>query len=572
MLQPSALESWKHVDASSYVNSIDFTGIFVATDISWSKQLSLLGNTSLDPIVGQLLSLACFSTHALKAVVTAFQQRSAIGNPHAIRDVGRVHLPPGAETSIVTGVAKAWHVAGIAPSFFSLRQAMTRRLLEIRELASREAVLGATGQQQRLASISYLHLHFLQAAAYAIELFEDEAGIPTGKWAYSFDELELAPESIQQELVSSIRSTDDRFLFKLALNPFTNNSYLLQAPSSPAPGQDFDQISLWYAEKRSAYSFCEGLWSELANQKGVKEWTPRQVLGGSYFEAPNDEDGDEGSAYAPGSRWAKRFKALAAKDQTFREHLAQRKVDLGRLHLMNHEVRAAEIRKIAPIVALRDFYRREDAFDEEPPNSGRSRKSVRLYVGADSIFALSEGNPRIFIGLVGELLDIAVRKKVLPVSPRIQADQLLETAEKFSAMLRTIPVEPSRSKPSIGVLPLLRTIGRYFHEDAIKGDFKAEPCGSFSVDARTTDDLLNVLGQALNAGAIIYVPDDEGQIIVTSLRGKRFRLSYLLAPLYGFPIRLGRKSALSSILSRSQVAEGDVGPIQLQFLEKDENA
>jgi hypothetical protein len=572
MLQPSALESWKHVDAGNYVNSIDFTGIFVATDISWSKQLSLLGRGVLEPSIAQLLSLACFTTHALKAVVTAFQQRMGIGNSQSIRDIGRVNLVPGTESLIVSEVAKTWHVVGITPSFFSLRQAMTRRLLEIREVASREAVLGSVGQQERLADIPYLHLHFLQAAAYAIEVFEDEAGISAGKWAYSFDELELAPESIQQELVSSIRSTDERFLFKLALNPFTSNSYLLQAPSSPAPGQDFDQISLWYAERRSARAFCEGLWTELANQKGVKDWTPRAVLGGSYFEAPSEESEDERAAYAPGSRWAKRFKALAAKDQTFRAHLAQRGIDLARLHLMDHEVRAAEIRKIAPIVALRDFYRKGDEPDDEPPNSARSRKTVRPYVGADSIFALSEGNPRIFIGLVGVLLDIAIRKGVLPISPSVQADQILETAEKFSAMLRTIPVEPSRSRPSIGVIPLLRTIARYFHADAIKGDFKAEPCGSFGVDARTADDLLVVLGQALNAGAIIYVPDDEGQIIVTSLRGKRFRLSYLLAPLYGFPIRLGRKVALSSILGTSQVVPTDAGPVQMEFIERDENA
>ena len=55
----------------------------------------------------------------------------------------------------------------------------------------------------------------------------------------------------------------------------------------------------------------------------------------------------------------------------------------------------------------------------------------------------------------------------------------------------------------------------------------------------------------MNAGAIIYVPDDEGKVILTSLRGKKFRLSYLLAPIYGFPIRLGREIALSRILGIS---------------------
>jgi hypothetical protein len=69
------------------------------------------------------------------------------------------------------------------------------------------------------------------------------------------------------------------------------------------------------------------------------------------------------------------------------------------------------------------------------------------------------------------------------------------------------------------------------------------------VDANASEGVLAALGQALNSGAIVYVPDDESQLILTSLRGKRFRLSYLLAPVYGFPIRLGKAVALSAILN-----------------------
>src|ERR1700720_26306 len=43
MLQPQALANWKHEDAAKMKNQIDFTGIFVATDIGWSAQLSSLG-------------------------------------------------------------------------------------------------------------------------------------------------------------------------------------------------------------------------------------------------------------------------------------------------------------------------------------------------------------------------------------------------------------------------------------------------------------------------------------------------------------------------------------------------
>jgi hypothetical protein len=39
------------------------------------------------------------------------------------------------------------------------------------------------------------------------------------------------------------------------------------------------------------------------------------------------------------------------------------------------------------------------------------------------------------------------------------------------------------------------------------------------------------------------------------LRGKRFRLSYMLAPGYGLPLNLGRPMALSQILERASKNE-----------------
>jgi len=49
-------------------------------------------------------------------------------------------------------------------------------------------------------------------------------------------------------------------------------------------------------------------------------------------------------------------------------------------------------------------------------------------------------------------------------------------------------------------------------------------------------------------GAIVYVPDEEQNVLIRSLKGKRFRLSYLLAANYWNPIRLGRALSLSAML------------------------
>jgi hypothetical protein len=205
---------------------------------------------------------------------------------------------------------------------------------------------------------------------------------------------------------------------------------------------------------------------------------------------------------------------------------------------------------MAPIVAVREFYRRRDMAGAVKKQSKRSRKSALLYAGADSLFAITEGNPRWFIGIVGRLLSTPIHNDRIDLLP--QADEIVRAGQQFAAMLRTIPVSRhAGSGAPQGVLSNIRVIGRFFHNQVVKEDFRPEPPGTFIVDAThlgISDDLLDSLGKALNAGALVYVPDDEGQLILNSLRGKRFRLSYLLASIYELPIRLGNEVALTTVL------------------------
>jgi len=72
---------------------------------------------------------------------------------------------------------------------------------------------------------------------------------------------------------------------------------------------------------------------------------------------------------------------------------------------------------------------------------------------------------------------------------------------------------------------------------------------TFTVDSFVKDDIASMLSQALNAGAIVYIPEKPSDnLILTSLRGKRFRISYLLAPTLKLPLRLGRSIALSRVI------------------------
>jgi hypothetical protein len=118
-------------------------------------------------------------------------------------------------------------------------------------------------------------------------------------------------------------------------------------------------------------------------------------------------------------------------------------------------------------------------------------------------------------------------------------------------MLKTIPCPPIGNSAR-GLLSLLDRIGNYISDATIDKPFTADPPSTFIIDSDLEDELVDALGKALNAGAIIYAPNDARDSIITSLRGKRFRLSYLLAPYYYTPLSLGPSRRLRTILESSK--------------------
>lgn len=80
---------------------------------------------------------------------------------------------------------------------------------------------------------------------------------------------------------------------------------------------------------------------------------------------------------------------------------------------------------------------------------------------------------------------------------------------------------------------------------------------SFVVDERVSDDVEHALRIAVNHGAIVcyQIAADVGGF--RTLRGLRFRLTYLLAPVFKLPMRKSRAVSLSTILEAKPEAPVD---------------
>jgi len=550
MLQGAALEAWRRPEGTKFRESVDFTGVFIPADRSWSAQIDSVGEALSDEH-RRLLGIATFTTHVLRAVVMAISYRVHPPDDPTLTPHRRVKLGRMDEAAFVRELADAWNASLAVPSLLSLQHTLTARLSSIQQIHSTERTRGPEGRNERLAQMSFLHLDFLAGVSVAAALF-DSFDSHQGKWALLFDELELAPPWIRESLIGSLRSTDDRLIFKLSLSPFSADVNRLNEVLAPRPGQDFDPIPLWYANKEQGYAFCDKLFRSILRARGIRGTSPIDLLGRSEFETPVKEFQKTTTAYQPRSRLQKRFADLAAVDKTFRRYLAEHSIDLDRLHELGGDQRAAEIRKITGLVAVRYAFRAADSHTGQggrPVRQERSRKNPTLYRGATALYAMVEGNPRWLIGIVSSILD-AEQAKERPVDPAIQAHEVMRAANRFRAFLKTIPCPAIAGQSAHrGVLSVLDPIGQYFHDRVVTDTFNPDAPGTFTVDSTATADLLRALSDALNAGAIIYVPFGTEPVVLDSLRGKRFRIAYLLAAHYGLPLHLGRAVSLRTIFT-----------------------
>lgn len=551
MLQPAAFAMWKHGQAARYRSMLNFAGVFIPADVSWGAQLNALGYGRLSPMHHRALSIAAFTTHVHRSLVETASSLITTVDPRS----GRTRkIESAAQADAVRSISVIWRLAPEIPSFSALKLALSSRLVDIRLLANQGIHIGPDELNRRIAESEYLHVSVIDSVSAFVDVINGLLGNDSAKWALLFDELEIAPDWIQDELMRSLRSlADQRILFKLAISPVSSCARPILADAlSPAIQHDVKEIRLWSSQRQEMYKFCRDLWLSVAKARGHSTLRPEVALGASYFSPEGPAQTKD--PYGTGSEWARRFASLADKDRSFREYMSTSGVDPMSLHSAPIELRDSVIRKLAPIVAIREYFRAADDSGREL----RSRKAETVYSGADSIFAASEGNPRWFIGIAEKLLG-SLSPPDLRVSPATQAREISNTAERFLSMLATIPVSGKLLRNEDNPFQrLLDSIGEYFHARIVLDAFTPDPPLCFIVDESVGEQLAKRLEVLLNCGAIIYLPEPGEPFALKSLYQKRFRLSYLLATRYRLPLRLGKSIELSRILGGSEKANLDL--------------
>jgi hypothetical protein len=558
MLTLPALANWEISRYETVIPRTDFVGIFVPADRGWHAQLKNAAGEEGDTLtVGRV----AFTTHVLSSLIQTLRDaRFLQASANKMFVSAPAILSEEKETVFVDEIARVWKLRPAIRSLGGLSIALQARLVELGSL--REQVRRASDPEGYLLEHApYSDLNFRDCVSHGIETHSVLTDGQRHSWALLFDEFEVAPSYIQRDILSNLRGqSETRLLYKVALAPYNKNFMQNVSDISAAPSHDFKVFNLWYPEKTRAYDFAEQLVTRLLEAEGIEVASLRKVFGESEFSFPEISDT---KPYEEEGAVLEAFKRLANIDSSFRSHLQRKKVDLARIGQMTEEERAEKVRKLRSIVITREYFLR---YDKVAPLRaiGRSRKIRTLYTGFPTILALCEGNPRLLIGITTPLARILkyIRQRhgTRGIDKSAQAAQIKQAANLFRSMLKTIPYREHPDHTQRGLLRLLDQVGEYFYRKCMLEEFSPQPPLSFIVDSNIGEETLSAIGRALNAGAIIYVPDPGADPILTSLRGKRFRLCYLLSAYYKLPITLNTSVALSTIIGSAKTRR--VLPVQ----------
>jgi hypothetical protein len=217
----------------------------------------------------------------------------------------------------------------------------------------------------------------------------------------------------------------------------------------------------------------------------------------------------------------------------------------------NISIRDSLLRKAKPVAMLRNAFMKSLTSGRI---SLRSRKLGTIYHGREAVYRIADGNPRRLIGILGDLCAKRMSSNdgnSQCLSKNEQAEILTRASLHFAGYVHALPGGNTvLGENNIDLSTLLRTIGDFFRGRLLGRDFPLDPVGSFQIDSHINDKVLELLRLGVYHGALVYV-DPVPDTIETSLRGKRFRLSYMLSPLHKLPLTLYDPISLSSILRSS---------------------
>jgi energy-coupling factor transporter ATP-binding protein EcfA2 len=542
MLTPAGLNYWEADSASEIKNNIPFTAVYIPSDIQWKSQLAFIErNFSKEKELGEKITDFLISTNIQLALCRTMQSYLRFENSHSSKEKNIL------EDEISRDLIDVWNLEKpLSPSFDDIEICLQKRVVYINSLVNKlifKKQIDLVLEQFP----NYVFNNFFDLVKIGCIVFEKKLGLGDHhRWALCFDELEISPKFLQIKLLKFLRSVDQKYLFKLTTTPLFNlENNLIEASQD----NDFKTIKLWVHDD-SGFNKWREFGTNLVTKKLQRRFGRDKIKPEDVFGEYNLDDiiknelnyknqFEQGTG--EGSSVNLLFKALSKEDDGFKQFLIQRKINFENPFSRNQEEDKSVFLKHKVNVLYRLLYR------------NRTRKAPAIHYGVPYIYDICDGNPRSIIGLVDDVLsksEYEFNNRSLMISPNKQSEIILDISKRYFNLIRNHPDSTLtiRSKEFNLANDILKEIGNYIYSKIVKEDFTRSVHTTFTVDSEIDQKIIRLLEHALFIGAIIYL-DPLESLSNKGLIGKRFRLSYLLTPLFRIPSRVNSQINLKTILS-----------------------
>ena len=550
MLEASALLKWFSKTQSDPVAHVGFVGVFVAADVRWAKQLELVTESVIDEETRTAIHELAFSNFVCLSLIDAFQAAVRLG---IILPKGKSleQLNKADDFALACKLSRIWAV-GRVPSLEALKHELRIQQARIPVIAQRVARGDWKASENEFQNFG---TSWLNSFVLAVETINESIGLVDLKWALLVDELEIIPQRLLERILAPLRSTSPHVLFKFALSPTGAGSHILASyeQASPSEDNDFAPLKLWGAQKDETRLFASRLLLHALQKKRLVSSgeSLESVLGLSGMAAENDGcDGVGEAGRVSLEQRKKMFYDLSLKDASFASFLKDKNIEIAELPTADSTAGGTLVRKITPLVYLRNHVLKSWSHDKV---SYRSKVSLQPYFRFPNILDLTEGNPRWILNLA-ETLTRESRAKELPIhSQSVQMEAIRSFKDRFVSMLAVYPVGPFHSDSRFTPFSFLELLANHIREKMYVNEFSSDPALAFKIDRHSAVKYGDLISICIHLGALVLV--DEGNSRESafipgaeSLAGRVVRLCHRLSPNFFLPLRAGRPVNMSSAL------------------------
>ncbi|MCP3035513.1 hypothetical protein [Xanthomonas euvesicatoria] len=562
MLTPESYGPWA-MGFDSF--DIDFIGVFVPADVRWAKQLETRA-AGLSDAVKKYFMEAAFSVATGLAIVETIEGCmrgfSSYGTrfPNVFLKIQRSH-----EAEIVKVLSSLWHLSAGVPSFSGLKASLRARQQEVGILLA----LAQAGETWTtiVNQNKFLAVPWLDGLVTGLQSVNEVLGRREQRWAILLDELEIVPSQILEIIVQALRSTDPSIKFKLAISPTGTDLMFGGDSSAPSQENDYRAIPLWYEKRRDARAFAEKLFTRALFGENAGDIDLKKSLGASKLQSEDDDRTTETADSAKKSR-IESFVSLYAKDDSFKADLDKRGINPKNPPLSDESKIGTYVRKITPLVLLRDkeikIFRNGNAVRRG------GRRSGEAYFGYPNLLDLAEGNPRWILTLADLLKASGSVSDASLKSQGVQASVLEDFTKQFVSKLTVYPTGAGPTSKSWTLMKFIDSLGDELGRTLYRREFSADPALSFKLDERALSQFGNYIKLCIDLGALVIVRGGAAPLGEAcgspSLAGARVRISYRLAPIYQLPLRSTKERSLSGALRGGELLQGELAADEASIL------